>query len=361
MIYSSYWNKYKATVTSIEIGNGIRSVDGLCCCPNLKRVTLPSGLIRINDGAFQYDSNLHRIVFPDGLKYIMTNAFEQAGISDTLRFPASLLSFGALSFKGTRVTHVEVPFKIDTLRGVFTYCSFLSSAVLPATLREIPGGYEFVSTPLECLWNLSVKPQNIVEKNMKAFYGVDRSKCRLVVPTASVELYKNTPVWKDFMIEGGGISVGVCFNDKYKGNVYGLENRFYKKGEKVTLRAEPYNGCTFSGWKCNGQLLSTANPLSFTVTKDTMIQACFDGEIAVREPLKPVSASVTIYPNPTGDMFSVRSESPVEEIVVSDLSGRVLLRTEQTSHADVSALPQGLYLVRVRTEKGSCEKKLVRR
>ena len=77
--------------------------------------------------------------------------------------------------------------------------------------------------------------------------------------------------------------------------------------------------------------------------------------------MKPVSASVAIYPNPTGDMFSVRSESPVELLEVSDLSGRVLLRTERTAQADVSSLPQGIYLVRVRTEKGSCVKKLVRK
>ena len=191
---------------------------------------------------------------------------------------------------------------------------------------------------------------------------VNRSKCRLVVPTASVELYKSTPVWKDFMIEAGGLSVGVCFNDKRKGDVEGLENRFYKKGEKLTLVAYPRSGCSFTGWKTkDGKVISTSNALHVTVTQDTMLQACFDGEISVREPLKTASASVTLYPNPTGDLFTVRSESTVEEIVVSDLSGRVLLRTERTSHADVSALPQGLYLVRVRTEKGSWVKKLGRR
>ncbi len=193
------------------------------------------------------------------------------------------------------------------------------------------------------------------------FYKVDRSKCRLVVPTSAVETYKNTPVWKDFMIEAGGISVGVCFNNKRKGYVEGLENRFYKKGEKLTLVAYPRSGCTFTGWKTkDGKVISTSNALHVTVTQDTMLQACFDGEIAVREPLKPASAFVTLYPNPAGDVFTVHSESMVEEIVVSNISGQVLLRTERTSHANVSALPQGIYLVRVRTEKGFCVKKLIK-
>ena len=361
--YCPQFNQYKSTVTYVEIGEGITPVGGLAACPRLKKVSLPNGLKQINKGAFEYDSNLQHVIFPEGLQSILTNAFGRTGLSDSLKFPVSLLFLGGNCFQYCPLTFVELPLKLDTLNGgVFAFCPFLSTVVFPANLSEIVTTSFYWDTLLQHIVNLNITPQIIVEKpSVKAFHGLDRSKCRLIVPTASVELYKSTPVWKDFMIEAGGISVGVCFNDKYKGNVYGLENRFYKKGEKVTLRAEPYNGCTFSGWKCNGQLLSTANPLSFTVTKDTMIQACFDGEVAVREPLKPVSASVTIYPNPTGDMFSVRSESQVEEIVVSDLSGRVLLRTERTSHADVSALPQGLYLVRVRTEKGSCVRKLVRR
>ena len=356
------WNKYKATVTCIEVGEGIQTVDGLAGCPKLRKLTLPNGLKKINSGTFQFDSNLRQINFPNGLEYIKTQAFDKTGLPDTLKLPASLLLIeGGAFMEGKNATCIEVPMKIDSLPNAFYRISSLLSVTLPANLKFLSFGAFSEDTLLRTIYNLKVNPVIINEKLQRAFHGLDRSKCRLIVPTASVELYKSTPVWKDFMIEAGGISVGVCFNDKYKGNVYGLENRFYKKGEKVTLRAEPYNGCTFSGWKCNGQLLSTANSLNFTVTQDTMIQACFDGEIAVREPLKTESASVTLYPNPTGDLFSVHSESPVEEIVVIDLSGRVLLRTEQTSHADVSALPQGLYLVRVRTEKGSCVKKLVRR
>ena len=360
--YCPQFDQYKSTVTYVEIGEGITPVGGLAACPKLKRISLPNGLKQINHGAFQFDSNLRQINFPEGLETIMSNAFNKTGLPDTLKLPVSLLLIEGGAFANSRnVTCIEVPMKIDSLSNSFNRISSLLSVTLPANLYFLAFGAFSEDTLLRTIYNLRVNPVIINEKIQRAFYRLNRSKCRLVVPTSAVETYKNTPVWKDFMIEGGGISVGVCFNDKRKGNVYGLENRFYRKGENVTLYAEPYSGCTFSGWKSNGQLLSIANPLSFRVTKDTMIQACFDGEIAVREPLKPVSASVAIYPNPTGDMFSVRSESPVELLEVSDLSGRVLLRTERTAQADVSSLPQGIYLVRVRTEKGSCVKKLVRK
>ncbi|MCR5190434.1 MAG: leucine-rich repeat protein [Bacteroidales bacterium] len=335
-------------------------------CYKLVAVSLPQSMRSIGRLTFSTDSNLRHVGFTDYIDTINYKAFYKTGLYDTLKLPKHLSFFGTGSFYATKITHVEVPYKVDTVGGLGA--TPLKSVVLPAGSSYLYGTFSNDSM-LECIVDLSVRPQVLYAYSFGdpsdpiTLAYVSRSKCRLVVPTSAVETYKNTPVWKDFLqIEGGGISVGVCFNDKRKGDVEGLENRFYKKGEKLTLVAYPRSGCSFTGWKTkDGKVISTSNALHVTVTQDTMLQACFDGEISVREPLKTASASVTLYPNPTGDLFTVRSESTVEEIVVSDLSGRVLLRTERTSHADVSALPQGLYLVRVRTEKGSCVKKLVRR
>ena len=360
------WNNAKKTMRYAIVEEGVTFIpeSSFSGCYKLVAVSLPQSMRSIGRNTFSADSNLRHVGFTDYIDTINYNAFSRTGLYDTLKLPKHLSFFGASSFYATKITHVEVPYKVDTVGGLGA--TPLKSVVLPAGSSYLYETFCYDSL-LECIVDLSVRPQILHAysygdpSNPVTLARVSRSKCRLVVPTSAVETYKSTPVWKDFLhIEGGGISVGVCFNDKMKGYVHGIENRFYKKGEKVTLTAEPRGQCTFSGWKSNGQLISTANPLSFTVTQDTMLQACFDGEIAVREPLKPVSASVTIYPNPTGDMFSVRSGSQVEEIVVSDLSGRVLLRTERTAQADVSALPQGLYLVRIRTEKGSCVKKLVK-
>ena len=295
----------------------------------------------------------------------MMNAFNRTRLPDTVELPASLLLIEGGAFSYSRnVTCIKVPMKIDSLSNSFYHTSSLSSVTLPTNLYFLAYGAFSEDTLLRTIYNLRVKPVIINEKIQRAFFHLDRSKCRLIVPTASVELYKSTPVWRDFMIEAGGLSVGVCFNDKHKGDVEGLENRFYKKGEKLTLVAYPRSGCTFSGWKTpDGKVISTSNTLPVTVTQDTMLQACFEGEVSVREAEQTVrtGADVMLFPNPAGDFFSVRSESPVEELAVCDLSGRVLLRTERTFHADVSALPKGIYLVRVRTENGSCVKKLVKR
>lgn len=272
-----------------------------------------------------------------------------------------------------KITHVEVPYKVDTLYSAFQSTT-LSSVVLPAGVRHMMGAFclDSLLRTIVCLatapptfqYPHEPTPTDPSGYRGHSFYDVNRSECRLIVPTSAVETYRSTPVWQDFMIEAGGLSVGVCFNDKRKGNVDGLENRFYKKGEKVSLQAIPRGQCTFSGWKSlDGKVISTANPLNFTVTQDTMLQVCFEGEVSVREAEQSVRAgdNVMLFPNPAGDRFSVRSDAAVKELTLYDLSGRQLMHREYAEEMDISALPRGIYLVRVRTDKGGCMKKLVKK
>lgn len=363
------WNKIKKNVKYGVVGEGITYITQSTFegCNQMIGVSLPQSLRCIGRSAFTRDSNLRYVVFPDYVDSINYYAFYKTRLPDTLKLPRHLSFLDIASFHNTGITYVEVPYKIDTVGSLSA--SPLRSVVLPAGSSYLYDTFCYDSL-LQCIVNLSVRPQTLrVESfgdpsNPVAFGRVKRSQCRLVVPTSAVELYKSTPVWKDFKIEAGGLSVGVCFNNKLKGDVEGLENRFYRKGEKLTLVAYPRSGCTFSGWKTlDGKLVSTANALQVTVTKDTMLRACFDGEVSVHEAAtnSRVGDNVELYPNPACDFFSVRSEYPVAELVVCDLSGRVLLRTERTSHADVAMLPQGIYLVRVCTNRGSCVKKLVKR
>ena len=51
---------------------------------------------------------------------------------------------------------------------------------------------------LDTIYNKAVIPQTI---ESSVFYGVDKSKCRLIVPPGSLELYKAADVWKEFLTE----------------------------------------------------------------------------------------------------------------------------------------------------------------
>ena len=75
----------------------------------------------------------------------------------------------------------------------------------------------------------------------------------------------------------------------------------------------------------------------------------------------PTDNGLVIYPNPAGGTLTVDSASPIRQITVYDLSGRVMMTANggivETCHGaslqmDVSSLQGGIYLLRVVTENG---------
>ena len=68
---------------------------------------------------------------------------------------------------------------------------------------------------------------------------------------------------------------------------------------------------------------------------------------------------LVIYPNPTGGTLTVETTSPIHEITVYDLAGRVMMTVEGGANdysplriMDVSSLPNGIYLLRAVTDNG---------
>ena len=77
--------------------------------------------------------------------------------------------------------------------------------------------------------------------------------------------------------------------------------------------------------------------------------------------ITPTPSTLRLYPNPTGGTLTVESASPIREITVYDLSGRVMMTADggivETCHGaslqmDVSSLQGGIYLLRVVTTSG---------
>lgn len=79
--------------------------------------------------------------------------------------------------------------------GVFNGCSALLSVTLPASVGSL-GDYVFKDcTSLETITVLNPVPPTV--KNT-TFYNVS-SSVKIEVPSESVDLYKNTEVWKTFV------------------------------------------------------------------------------------------------------------------------------------------------------------------
>lgn len=94
----------------------------------------------------------------------------------------------------------------------FSWCSGLIYIAIPSSVFSIGDKAFFWCSNLYEVVNSSVEPQPIL---LNVFDYVDLGNVRLIVPSSSVEKYKNADVWKDFgTIEGQDAGVGTVETDK---------------------------------------------------------------------------------------------------------------------------------------------------
>lgn len=86
-----------------------------------------------------------------------------------------------------------------------------------------------------------------------------------------------------------------------------------------------------------------------------------EGIMATADP--NLNASVIIYPNPVKDQFKVSSENQIKSIEIFDMSGRLLktlLVNGKESTQDIRSLNNGIYVLRIHTDKGIVVQKLIK-
>lgn len=66
-------------------------------------------------------------------------------------------------------------------------------------------------------------------------------------------------------------------------------------------------------------------------------------------------SGISAYPNPFRDILNIQSEAAIQEVTVTSLTGQIFLQTGPSSgnSLELSTLPKGIYLVRIRTDFGS--------
>lgn len=93
--------------------------------------------------------------------------------------------------------NVKIPNAVVTIdKGAFEYCNGVKTLVLGSSLTSIGD-----ATFHNC-WRLKEITVNATTPptcgTQGVFTGVDKDVCKLIVPSASVDLYKAAFEWKDF-------------------------------------------------------------------------------------------------------------------------------------------------------------------
>ncbi|MDR2813055.1 MAG: leucine-rich repeat protein, partial [Prevotellaceae bacterium] len=271
---------------SVTLPASLTSI-GYCAfqeCTALTSVTIPASVTSIGIGAFIDCAALTSVTFPDSLTSIGDWTFTSCYNLTSVTFPESLTSIGAWAFEEcTALTSVTFPDSLTSIGAcAFRYCRGLTSVTFPESLKSI-GNEAFKNcTSLDSVTIHSTNPDSI-SYGADVFAGINLSNVSLIVPSSSVEKYKNaTNVWGGFSndhIIGGGVLLRVAANNGALGSVTGAAlSGLYPENTLFTLRATPIKGCHFLGWTSHSADLGNADTLSFSLTQDTVITANFEAD-----------------------------------------------------------------------------------
>jgi len=147
----------------------------------------------------------------------------------------------------------------------------------------------------------------------------------------------------------------------FAGEEISIASQTVIEGGLVAQPADPMRtNYNFEGWFTdNGTFLNEWIFETDVVTSNTTLYAKWKQMTGIAD---ITIAGIEIYPNPVKDVLQIESdELNIKQIEIVNLSGKVIYRFNNfRNQINVSTLPQGIYFVKLKTDKGTVTKKFVK-
>lgn len=215
-------------VTSMEVEQGNPVFDSRDNCNAIIRTAtntlvagsqntvIPNTVTSIGGSAFYDCENLTNIIIPTSVTTIERAAFYRCRKLREVEIPDMVTTIGEAAFTLCQgLVSVKIPDNVVSLgKEAFEYCHDIKTLVLGSSLADIGDNAFHNCYNLKEITVKATTPPTCGTKGV--FTGVNKDVCELIVPSASVDLYKAAFEWKDFkniilgtedIAAGGGISV----------------------------------------------------------------------------------------------------------------------------------------------------------
>ena len=219
-------------LTSVTIGNSVTSIGGYAFfdCQGLTSVTIPNSVTSIGDKAFSECYGLTSVTIPNSVTSIGVEAFLDCyGLTSvtipnsvtsigngvfyycssltSMTIPNSVTSIGEEAFAYTGLTSVTIPNSVTSIgSSAFEYCKSLTSVTIGNRVTSI-GSRAFNGMDVPIVISLIENPFKLYDGT---FSNNTLINATLYVPVGTIDKYKATNGWKDFLFieEGTGPNGG---------------------------------------------------------------------------------------------------------------------------------------------------------
>ena len=186
------------SLTSITLPEGVVSIEegAFNACTQLKSVVIPSTVVSIGNNAFNSCHALSSVVLPKNIKTIGESAFANCQNLMAITLPNGLTSLGGSAFMGcVALQSVELPNTLASIGAqTFLGCSSLRTITIPASIKTIDW---LAFSGCRGLSSITCESKTPAELENYAFYDVLKS-IPVYIPCASLENYEKAAGWKEF-------------------------------------------------------------------------------------------------------------------------------------------------------------------
>ena len=173
---------------------------------NLTSIIIPNSVINIGSNAFSGCSGLSSIIIPNSVINIGSSAFAYCLGLSSITIPNSVISVESFTFEGcTGLTSIIIPNSVTSIGfGAFQNCTGLKSVTIGKSVEYIDV-YAFYNTNISTVISLIDNPFVIPSSSgFEAFSQYTFNNAILYIPAGTIDKYKATVGWKDFVhiVEG---------------------------------------------------------------------------------------------------------------------------------------------------------------
>ena len=251
-------------------------------------ITIPDGVKKIRDGAFENCSGLTSVTLPDSVTFIGDVAFADCSSLTSVVIPESVTSIGKEAFGGCgSLSSVTIPDSVTSIGdSAFSYCNSLTSVAIGDGVTSIGDDTFYMC---ENLTSVAI-PDSVTSIGAYAFYGCDSLE--------SVHISDLT-AWSNIEFENSSANP-LCYGAKLYlngdlaeftvtfdvtgGILTGEVSQIVTSGERVVEPDTPFKtGYGFCGWYTStdgGQTLDSAYDFDTVLTKNITLYAKWIGEVS---------------------------------------------------------------------------------